>query len=280
MIVGHRQDAVSVDRYLGGLLMFVYRAGRRYLVLMLVSACVVGAIVQAFAAGAAPVYGGRALVQLGAVSGTTLVNPAIVIAGFDTPSFRQRVLKAMASDGVGEPRSARLISESLIARPESSDVIAVSIRAADDQRVRRAVDAVVDVLNQKQEKKREQLVALIKMRVAALDTYLANLMKIQESFSVQAKAFQSDPAPLTAILLLDLMSRNEEQQASARASRAALQERLGPQQTYPTRLVDDDFPIFRVVGPAQSWRTTLFAVALTLLGFMLFALVTSRKASA
>ena len=257
--------------------MFVYRASRRYLLLMLVSAFAVGAAVQVFAGRVAPVYGGRALVQLGAVDGKTLTSLETVVAGFDAPSFRQRVLQAMDSAGVSEPPSARLISDSLTARPGTSDVINVSVRATVEKQVRQAVDAVIHVLNQKQEKRRGQLVADIQMQLAALDAYLANLMKIQESLPAQAKISPGDPTPLGAILLLELTARNEEQQASVRASRLVLQERLGPEKTYPTRLVDDDFQVSLVAGPGQPWRTTLIAVATTLLGFMLLALIAGRK---
>ena len=102
-------------------------------------------------------------------------------------------------------------------------------------------------------------------------------MKIQASLSAPAAISLGDPTPLEALLLLELTSRNEVQQAGVRASRLELQERLGPAKTYPTRLVDDDFPISVVAGPGRPWRTTLLAVAITLLGFMLFAMVAGRK---
>jgi hypothetical protein len=257
--------------------MFVYQASRRYLVLMLVCALAVGAIVQVFASRVAPIYGGKALVQLGEVSGKTLTNPEAVVAGFDAPSFRRRVLQAMDSAATSDPRSVGLISGSLSGRPGLSDVINVSVRATDEKQVRQAIDAVIRVLNQKQEARREQLVADIRMQLAVLDGYLASLTKIQESLSAQAKTTPADTAPLGALLLLEMTARNGEQQASAQASRVLLQQRLAPDQTYPTRLVDDDFPISLVAGPGQPWRTTLVAVAITLLGFMLFALVAGRK---
>ena len=80
-------------------------------------------------------------------------------------------------------------------------------------------------------------------------------------------------------MLLELTARNEEQRASAQASRQVMMDGLGPEQTYPTRLLDDDFQISLVAGPGQPWRTTLVAVAITLVGFMLLALVAGRKTS-
>ena len=272
-----QQDPVSADRYVDGLLVFVYRAIRRQLLLMLISAFAVGAIAYALAGRVTPVYGGKALIQLGEVNGVALTKAETVIAGFDAFLFRQRVVEAMKSAGVSDPRSIQLVSQSLAARPGTSDVINVSVRAADEKQVRQAIDAVILVLNQKQEQRRTQLVAAIKTQVDALDAYLANLTKIQESLSAQARTASADPTPLGALLLLEMTARNDEQQASARASKLALQERLGPELTYPTRLVDDDFQISPVAGLGHSWRTAVLAATITLLGFMLFAMVTGRK---
>ncbi|WLA54295.1 hypothetical protein [Bradyrhizobium diazoefficiens] len=257
--------------------MFVYRASRPYLAWMLVSAFVVGVIVQAFGGRIAPVYGGRALVQLGAVDGNTLTRPATAIAAMDTPSFRQHMLQLMGSVGGVDSRQAKLVFESLSARPDADDVIAVSVRATDEKLARQAVNAVVRLLDQKEEQKRERRVADIKAQLAALDAHLSNLTRIQESLLAQAKSLQAEPTPLGAILLLDVSSRNEEQQASVRASKLALQRRLELDQTHPTRLVDDDFPISLVAGSAGHWRATVLSVAITLLGFILLAVVTGRK---
>lgn len=280
MIVGQRQGSVSVDRYLGGLLMFVYQASRRYLLLMAVSAVAVGAIVQVFAGRAAPVYRGQALVELGAVDGKTLTKPASAIAAIETRSFRKRVLLAMGSLGGADSRQAGLVFDSLSARSDVGDVIAVSVRASDEKQVRQAIDAVMRVLDQKEETRRAQMVADINAQLAAFDTYLSNLMNIQESLLAQAKVPSADTTPLGTVLLLNLTSRNEEQQAGVRAGRLSLQARLGPDQTYSTRLIDDDFPISVVSGFGGRWRTTLFAVAITLIGFILFALLIGRKTAA
>jgi hypothetical protein len=257
--------------------MFVYQAIRRYLFLMLLSAAAVGAVVQVLTSRAFPIYGGQALIQLGAVDGKVLTKPEIAIAAIDTRSFRQRVLQAMGSPGGSESHPTALIFDSMGARPHAADVIAISARAADEKQLRQSFDAVIRLLDQKEEKRRAQLVDDIKTQIVSLDAYLSNLAKIQESLLAQAKTPPSDPTPLGAVLLLDLTSRNEAQQASVRANRLALQTRLGPELTYPTRLVDDDFQTSQVAGPAGRWRITVLAVAITLLGFMLLALVTGRK---
>jgi len=276
--VGEKPGAISADQYLGGLFMFVYRASRRYFLLMLVSAFLVGAIVQVLAGRTVQVYGGRALIQLGAVDGNTLTKPTVAIAAIDSPSFRKRLLELVDLGGDANSRSAEVVLDSLSARPDADDVIAVSVRATDERLIREVIGAFARLLGQKEEQKRKQRVANIEAQVAAADAYLTNLTRIQEALA-QAKALGAEPTLLGTVLLLDISSRYEEQLASVRANKLALQARLAVDQTYPTRLVDDDFQISVVSGSSRHWRTVLFAVAITLLGFILFALVKGRRTS-
>jgi len=284
--VGQSRVAISVDRYLGGLFMVTYRASRRYLIAMVLSALVVGLIAYAFTPRAAPVYGAQALVQLGAAGGQQLTTKVAAAASINAPPFQKQVLQAIGASA-DDPNFARFIADSLSNRTDNTDLITVNVRAADEQRVRQVFEVMLRLLNEKQEKLREPLLARVNARAVALDAYIASLTKTRDSLLALAKEAVTDPSrstegaspSLLAVLLLDLMAKNEKELASTKTGKEAVQELLGETRTYPTRIADDDLKVSLIGGPGRPLRTALLAAAITLVGFMLFALVRERKAA-
>jgi hypothetical protein len=284
--VGQSRVAISVDRYLGGLFMVIYRASRRYLIAMALSALAVGLIAYAFTPRAAAVYGAQALVRLGSAGGEQLTTKVAAAAGINAPSFRKQVLQAIdvSDDDANLPR---FIADSLSNRTDNTDLISVNVRAADEQRARQVYEVVLRLLNEKQEKLREPVLARVNARAVALDTYIASLTKTRDSLlALAAKEAVSDPSrtadgtssSLLAVLLLDLTAKNDRELASAKAEKEAVQELLGDTRTYPTRIADDDLRVSLIGGAGRPLRTALLAAAITLVGFMLFALVRERNA--
>jgi hypothetical protein len=283
--VGQSRAEISVDRYLGGLLMFMYQESRRYLIATVLSALMVGLIAYFSTPRTAPVYGAQALVQLGAAGGQQLATKVAAAASINAPPFQKQVLQAVGASA-DDPNFARFIADSLSNRTDNTDLISVNVRAADEQRVRQVFEVMLRLLNEKQEKLREPLLARVNARAVTLDTYIASLTKTRDSLLALAKEAVADPSrsaegtspSLLAVLLLDLMAKNDKELASTRTEKEAVQELLGETRTYPTRIADDDLRVSLIGGSGRPLRTALLAAAITLVGFMLFALIRDRKA--
>ena len=223
-----------------------------------------------------PAYGMQVSMRMGKVDGSEAVNAQDTLLRINSPSFKRRVLQSM-NFSADNDRSAQLVLTSLTARPETANTLALFVRAATKQDVRRAVDVTIRLLNQEQEEIRAPLIADIKQQLAASDANVVRLLQARDSASALTKAAFDAPPPESAaaisqrILLLDLVSRNEQKLASEQADRRALAMRLSPLRTYPTALVDADS-----AAPARmSFRTStamLVAGALTLLVCLLYAL--------
>jgi hypothetical protein len=279
--MGQPSGAVSMDRYLGGLLMVLYKSGRRYFVFMVLSALIVGAVVYFFSPRGVPVYGSAAQIQLGAVAGTTLISAETATATINAPAVRQQLAQSASP---ADASSASLIADSLTARLDSGDLITVGVRAFEEQPARRAIEAIVRLLREKEDKLSGPAVADLNDQVANTDAYIASLSKIQEKLASLSKAAASDgtqpsdgaPPSLAAVSLLDLNARNAMELHKSKSERLDLQERLGPTKTYPVKIVDDS-KVTLVAGPGRPWRTAALAVVITLVGFLIFALTSTRR---
>jgi hypothetical protein len=281
--MGAPLGSLSVDGYLGGLLMFLYRSSRRYLLFMVLSALAVGAIVYFFVPRGVPVYGGKALIRLGAVDGTTLMKAKTVIASMNTLAFREQLARSASR---ADAKSAEPIADSLTMRSDGGDLITIDVRLLDEQQVRQTIDTVVRLLNEKEEKLREPLLAGLNGQAAILDDYIASLSRIQDRLVSLANRPVVDATPpgdvnspsVPAAQLMDLAARNALEQRKAKSERLELQQRLGPAKTYRAEIVDD-VRLSLLTGPARPWRTSALAAVITLVGFLIFALMPSRRAT-
>src|ERR1043166_5662638 len=217
---------------------------------MVLPALVIGVIAYALTPRAAPVYGAQALVQLGAAGGQQLTSKVAAATSINAPSFQRQVLQAVGASA-DDPNFARFIADSLSNQTDNSDLISVNVRAADEQRVRQLFEVMLRLLNEKQEKLREPLLARVNVRAVALDAYIGSLTKTRDSLLALAKETVADPSRSTggtspslgAVLLLDLMAKNDNELASAKTEKEAVQELLGETKTYPTRIADDDLRV-------------------------------------
>jgi hypothetical protein len=279
------QKAVSVEEYLGGLVMLVYEASRRYLVWMLLSAFIVGLCAHFFSPRGVPLYAGQASIQLGTVDGKPLAITNRAVADVNAEEFRKLVVGAL---GTGDARTLQIVSDSLNARPETSETIALNVRAPTEQLVRQAVDAAVRFLGEKQQKQRDQALAELNAKLAVVDAYLDGLSKMETQLRTLHKApgaadaastpAADSPPSVADVWLLDLTGENLQRQTSARSDRLELETRMRAPMTCPTRIAEDGLKVSEVAGPGRPWRTSLLASGITMLGFMLFAVISGRKA--
>ncbi len=268
---------ISGDHYLGGLLLFFYRTIRRHLLLLVLPTVVVMALAFFVARQLPPVYGVQVSMRIGKVDGVEAVNAQDTMLRINSQSFKRHVLQSM-NFSADNDRSAQLVLTSLTSRPETANTLAVFVRAATKQDVRRAVDVTIRLLNQEQEEIRGPLVADINQQLVASDANIARLLQARDTASALTKAAFEAPQPESAaaisqkILLLDLVSRNEQELANAQTERRVLARRLSPLRTYPAALVDADS-----AAPARmSLRSSTAMIvggALTLLVCLLYAFI-------
>lgn len=267
-------SAVPGDQYLGGLFMFVYRVMREHLFLTVLLPLAAMAIAYIAARQLPPVYTAQGNIRIGKVDGVDTMSLMGVVSRINSPSFKQHVIETMKVPAVGGNRPAQLIFESLAARQETTDTVAVSVRATGAQQARDAVAAAVGLLNEEQRKIREPLEADIKEQLATNEATIAGLLEARNSLSALAKEGPKegsiDPASLALrrVWLSDLISRNEQRLTAARAERHALSAKLGVWKTYPTTLLDEAFvlPGFSFARPVAI---AIFSGAVVFLIFFL-----------
>ena len=153
------------------------------------------------------------------------------------PALR-RPVRVLASAG-DRNRPVQLILGNLTARQETADTVAVSARsqrpASPRRHSRRSQSG-----DEEQRRTPGPLEADIKERLAASDTTIASLVQTVDSLLALAredlKGVSGDPAfaALLRVWLSDLVSRNEERLAAAKAEQRALSATLGAWRTYPT----------------------------------------------
>lgn len=271
---------ISAERYLGGMLLFLYRAVRRHLFLMILLPAAAAATAFIVAKQLPPVYSVQANVRTGRIDTAELMSPSSAAARINSATFKQRVLSVM--NAPAGDRSAGLISGSLAARADASDMLIVSVRAATGQEARQALDATVQLLNEEQDKIREPLAADINEQLATIDANIANLTKIQNTLtgltSTVSETQAGDPASAAfrMLWLLDLTSRNEQSLGGAKAERRAVVLRLSSSRTYPTEVVDGAFVQPAQVSPRPAMFAVLAAIA-ALLACIVYALMRGSK---
>jgi uncharacterized protein involved in exopolysaccharide biosynthesis len=170
------------------------------------------------------------------------------------------------------------VVDSLTARPETSDTIALGLRGPTAQQLRQVVEATVTLMNEEVEKVRAPLVADINAQLAASDTNIARLLEARETLSSLTKAMsvsQSDDATsviLRRVWLSDMVSRNEQRLAEATAARQALAARLSTWRTYPTSIVDEVVVSQNPISPRPTMAMSL-AAAIAFAAALVYALI-------
>lgn len=281
--MSEERTLISGHQYLGGLLIFLYRAVRNRLPLMIVVTLLV--TVSAYFAAPQPalIYGAQASIQIGRVAGADAMGLQAAVARVNARSFKRQVLQSMNLPAVENDRASRLFFEGLTAKSEASGTLTVNILGASEQQARQALDVVVRLLNQDQEKVSEPMLADINAQIAERDANIVSLTKAREALLALTKASTTDAKPegqadddLRSVLVLDLLSRNENMLLTARAERRELASRLGSWNTYPTAIVDDVLVSSSPGSPRPS-RIALLAGGFTFAGFLLYALMRARK---
>lgn len=275
--MSQNSDSIAGDRYLRGLLAFLYGAIRRNVSLMAVTILVVMVIAYLVTPRPVELFRGEEVVRLGRVAGAEVLTSQSVAGLLSTALFHKNVLRMLAiksNDG-----TARLISDSLVAHPEASDVVTIGVAQPDEQRVRKSLEAVFQLLNDEEGRVRQSKIDEIKAHLALIDTEIANFSAIQDAIWAEIKAPPANNASVSAggngRNLFDTLSKNETALSQSRESRLALVAQLSNSQTYPTAIVGD----VSVTSTALSPRPTMVALlagGFTFLAFLLFSLVTHR----
>lgn len=268
------RSMISGDQYLGGLFMFLCRSIRQHWLLTILVPLLAMAIAYLAALQLPPVYVAQGSVRLGRVDGGEAVSLAGAVTRINSPSFKQRVVRSMNLSGADSARAAALIFGSLVAKQETPDTVAVTVRAPTGEQAREAMGRAVGLLNEEQQKTMEPLVADIKQQLAASDANIASLLQARDALSALAKeepktsAAELASGALRRVWLSDLVSRNEQRLTAARAEQHALATRLGAWRTYPAALVDEGFvsSSFALAAPVT---VAIFAGAIIFLGFLL-----------
>jgi hypothetical protein len=279
------RSMISGDQYLGGLFVFFYRLMRQHWPFAILLPLVAMAAAYFAAQQLPPVYLAQGSIRLGRLDGAEAISLSGAASRMNSLSFKQRVVRSMNLSGAEGARPAQLIFGSLTVKQETPDTVAVSVRAPTDQQAREAVGIAVGLLNEEQRKTKEPLEADIKEQLAAGDATIANLLEARDSLAAlakeESKVAPGDPASATLrrVWLSDLVSRNEQRLAAARAERHGLATRLAAWRTYPTALVDEVFvsPSLAFAPPAT---VAIFIGVIIFLGFLLSAAVRESKVPA
>jgi hypothetical protein len=240
-------NAVPGDQYLGGLFMFLCRAIREHLFLTVLLPLVAAAIAYVAVLQLPPVYTAQGNVRIGRVDGTEAASITGAVSRVNSLSFKNHLIDAMGLRPVAGDRAAQMIFQSLAAKQEAADTLAVTVRATGAQQARDAAATAVRLLDEEQRKLREPLEADIKEQLAINDATITGLLETKDTLAALVKenpqGASVDPTALVlrSVWLADLVSRNEQRLAAAKAERHVLKAKLGVGKTYPTTLLDDVF---------------------------------------
>jgi hypothetical protein len=282
--MSEERATISGQQYLAGLFLFLYKAVRGSLFLMIATTLVVTLIAYFATPRPALVYGAKGIIQIGRVAGMDAMDPEAAAARVMGPSFKRRLLQSMNLSAAENNRATRLFSDGLTVKPESSGNLTVNIGGASDEQARQALDVVVRLLNEDQEEFRGPVLANINAQIAESDANIASLLKTRESLLALTKAPptgdkpEAQAADLQSVWVSDLLSRNENSLMTARADRRERASRLGSWNTYPTAIVDDVVVSSSPASPRPS-RIAFLAGGFTFVGFLLYALVRGRRAA-
>jgi hypothetical protein len=162
--------------------------------------------------------------------------------------------------------------------------LTVSVRGPSEQQARQALDLVVRLLNQDQEKVTVPAIADVNTQIAESDTNIASLTKTREALLALTKASTTDARPegqaddLRSVLVSDMLSSNENMLTIARGGRRELASRLSSRNTYPTAIVDDVL-VSSAPGSPRPSRIALLAGVFAFVGFLVYALMRGRRAA-
>lgn len=266
-------NAVPGDQYLGGLFMFLYRAIREHLFLTVLLPLVAAAIAYIAVLQLPPVYTAQGNVRIGRVDGTEAVSITGAVSRVNSLSFKHHLIEAMGLRPVAGDRAAQMIFQSLAAKQEAADTLAVTVRATGAQQARDAAATAVRLLDEEQRKVREPLEADVKEQLAINDATITGLLETRDKLAALVKenpqGASVDPTSLVlrSVWLADLLSRNEQRLTAAKAEQRVLKAKLGVGKTYPTTLLDDVF-----VSSGVAVRPEAMALLAGGAVFMLFLL--------
>jgi hypothetical protein len=277
---------ISGDLYLGGLLTFFVRTVRRHLLLVILLPLTVMAFTFFATWQLTPVYAAQVSVRIGKVDGAEVQSVQAAGIRIHSPAFKTRVLHAMNLPP-GDP-STPVIFDSLTTRPETADLMTISVNAGSAERLRQALETTVRLLKEEQEKNQQPFISNIQAQLSAVDANVSRLEEIQRSLLSTAKSSvtgtasdsqSNDPSSRTlgALLLSDLTSRNGQALFDARARRQELAERISPWKTYPMATVDDVYVSRKPVYPRPA-RTAMIAGLVALLAGLLCSLALGSNA--
>ncbi|MFK4500876.1 hypothetical protein ABIF86_005167 [Bradyrhizobium japonicum] len=218
-------------------------------------------------------YAAEATMRLGRIDGADVMQPQSTAIHMDSVAFKRRVEEAMNASSGDKDREH--ILEGFSVRPQTADLLSLTVHGTSEQSATSALQAAVRVLNADQEKLRAPLLAELNSQMGIIDTNIASLMRIRESLTSKdsiSPPAATDPASaaIGRVWLLDLQSRNEERLAGATNDRRALATRLGPSKSYPAVLSDD--VAIRRVSP-RPVRDALFAGAIVLLALLIYTML-------
>lgn len=265
-------NAVPGDQYLGGLFVFLCRAIRDHLFLTVLLPLVAAVIAYVAALQLPPVYTAQGNVRIGRVDGTEAASIAGVVSRLNSLSFKHRVIEAMGLPPASD-RAAQLIFQSLAAKQQAVDTLAVSVGAPGAQQARDAAATVVSLLDEEQRKVKELLEADVKEQLATSEATIAGLLETKDTLAALVKenpqGASVDPTSLVlrSVWLADLIARNEQRLAAAKAERQVLSAKLGVWKTYPPTLLDGFF-----VSSAVAVRPAMMAFLAGGAVFVLFLL--------
>ncbi|EJN12813.1 hypothetical protein PMI42_03819 [Bradyrhizobium sp. YR681] len=264
--------SISSVAYVGGMLANFNQTVRSRLPLLIVGTLVAMLVVFLADRARAPLYVAEATMRLGRLDGADVMQAQSTAIHMGSAAFKRRVEDAMPPSS-GDDKGQVL--DSLSVRPQTFDLLSLSVYGASEQAANAALQAAVRVLNADQEKIRTPLLAEFNIQMAMVEANIASLMKVRESLasadSISPSA-SADPASLALrrVWLLDLQARNEEKLAAATNDRRALATRLGPSKSFPAALSDD--VTIRQVSP-RPVRHAFFAGAIVLLALLLYTML-------
>jgi hypothetical protein len=280
--MSEQRTQISGHQYLGGLFIFLYRAVRNRLPVIIVVTLLVTAIAYLATPQPAPIYGAQASVRIGRVAGTEATSLQDAVARVNAQSFKRQVLRSMNLPA-GDDRVARVIFDGLRARDETPDTIVVNARAFNEQQARQALELVVGRLNTEQDRVRKPAIEDIQEQIAEIDANIANLSNIQAAIwpLMKVSAASADPEVVSgdprSVQLLDILSRNEQALIAARAARRLMVSQLSTWKTFTTAIVDDELSVSSAALSPRPSRIAFLAGGFTFAGFLLYALVSRRR---
>lgn len=275
---GHKMNdtsaCISSVAYVGGMLTHLGQMVRARLLLIVLGTLLAMLVVFLADRARSPVYAAEATMRLGRIDGADIVQPQSTALHMDSAAFKRRVEDAMPPSA-GSDRGPGKALSSLSVRPQTPDLLLLTVQSASEQSANAALEAAVRVLNADQEKLRAPILTELNIQMAMIEANIASLMKVREalastdSISPSASADSASLA-LRRVWLLDLQSRNEEKLAGATSERRGLATRLGPSKSYPATLNDD--AAIRQISP-RPVRHAIFAGAIVLLALLIYTML-------